>query len=105
MSPISRTLVAMCLLGSAALCGCAESRFHAAEDYGVAVRENIAAQIADPDARYTGDPAPASDGHRAALAQSRYERNDVIKPAATSTSMAVSNTGTGGGGGGSSPTP
>jgi hypothetical protein len=105
MSPVSRTLLVISSLGFAALSGCAESRLHAADDYGVAVSENIAAQIADPDARYTGDPAPASDGHRAALAQSRYERNAVIKPAATSTSTAVSNAGTGGGGGGPAPAP
>jgi hypothetical protein len=105
MSHFSRTLVATCLLGLAALSGCAESRLHTAEDYGVAVRESVAAQIADPEARYTGDPAPASDGHRAALAQSRYERNAVIKPAATSTSTAVANTSSGGGGGGSPPAP
>jgi hypothetical protein len=68
------------------LCGCAVSSQHLGQGYGREVRSDLAAQIADPDARYTGDPAPASNGARAALAQSRYEKGTVTEPSSTSTS-------------------
>jgi hypothetical protein len=71
-----------------ALGACASGQ-HLSSDFGRAVREDAMAQIADPDARYSGDPAPASNGARSALAQSRYERNAVIKPMVTTTSTAV----------------
>lgn len=93
------------LAASLALSGCAVSRLHATDDFGAALSQDLAAQIADPDARYSGDPAPASNGARAALAQYRYERNAVIRPAATSTSTAVTNTSGGGGGAAAAPGP
>jgi type IV pilus biogenesis protein CpaD/CtpE len=69
-----------------ALSGCAESRLRLSEDYGQAVRQEILAQVADPDAHYKGVPAPGSDGHRVAIATERYNRNAVVQPASTSTS-------------------
>ncbi|MDB5453996.1 MAG: hypothetical protein JWO33_2574 [Caulobacteraceae bacterium] len=78
--------------------GCAVSRQHLTSDYGRALRQDAVAQIADPDARYKGDPAPASNGARTSLAQTRYERGTVIQPASTSTSTVVATSGGGGGG-------
>jgi hypothetical protein len=86
------------LTGALGVSGCSVSRYHLADDYGRAVRQDVAAQIADPDARYVGDPAPGSDGKRTSLAQTKYETNTVTPPASTSTS-AVSVGGGGGGGG------
>lgn len=93
MSPVSK--LAILALAAAALSGCAVSSQHIATDYGRALRQDVAAQIADPDARYKGDPTPASNGSRSAMAQTRYERGQVIQPASTSTSSVS----VGGGGG------
>jgi type IV pilus biogenesis protein CpaD/CtpE len=49
-------------------------------DFGVALRQNIAAQVADPAPRYDRTAPPASDGPRTALAQQRYEKGQVIQP-------------------------
>jgi hypothetical protein len=85
------------LVATLGVSGCAVSSYHMADDYGRAVRQDVAAQIADPDARYKGDPDPASSGPRTALAQSRYDAGKVTQPASTSTS----NVSIGGGGGAS----
>jgi hypothetical protein len=74
------------LAGALGVSGCAVSRYHLSDDYGRAFRQDVAAQIADPDARYKGDPAPASSGPRTAIAQGKYERGAVTPPASTSTS-------------------
>jgi hypothetical protein len=74
------------LTGALGVSGCSVSRYHLADDYGRAVRQDLAAQIADPDARYAGDPTPGSDGKRTAAAQTRYETGAVKPPASTSTS-------------------
>jgi hypothetical protein len=60
--------------------GCIQSELFMSPDFGVALRQDLAAQIAEPDARYAGTPAPGADGARAALAQSRYQNNNVIQP-------------------------
>jgi type IV pilus biogenesis protein CpaD/CtpE len=84
------------VIGAAlALSGCIESTLRIEPDFGVAVRQDAAAQIADPDAHYSGRPAPASDGSRTAIAQTRYRTDKVTPPPAPSTSQ-----GGGGGGGG-----
>ena len=73
------------------LSACAQSELRISPDFGDAVREDVAAQIADPDAHYVGMPAPgASDGARIGLAQSRYEKNQVIQPSSTTASSAGS---------------
>lgn len=79
--------------------GCTTSQAHLTEGYGEAVRQSVIAQVADPDARYKGDVDPASNGPRTDLAQTRYEKGEVIKPVATRTSDITS---TGGGGSGGS---
>lgn len=82
---------------SLVVAGCTQSRLHISDEYGQAVRQDQAAQIADPEARYKGTPAPGSNGSRVGIAQDRYQHNAVIPPA----SMTTSTMNTGGGGGGS----
>lgn len=69
-------------------------------DFGVALRQNIAAQVADPAPRYDRTDPPASDGPRTALAQQRYEKGEVIQPASQGTTQIRSSSGSGGGGSG-----
>lgn len=83
------------VLAAAALGGCA-SQLRLSPDYGVAVRQDVSAQIADPDARYVGAPLPGTASERVALAQQRFATGKVIQPASTSTSSVVA--------GGSAPT-
>lgn len=64
----------------AAVSGCAQS------DFGVATRQNIASQIADPDARYRRDLPPGSSGVRTALSQDRYAKGQVTPLSATGAS-------------------
>jgi hypothetical protein len=87
------------------LSGCAVSRLHIGDDFGVAVRQNLAAQVADPDARYKGLPAPGANGLRADQAQGRYDSGQVIEPASTSTSTVSVGGGQGGGSGGGAGAP
>ncbi|HUO97029.1 MAG TPA: hypothetical protein VMU01_00080 [Rhizomicrobium sp.] len=77
--------VAMAVAGIA-LGGCTESVVNMSPDYGVALRQDVKAQIADPDAQYAGVPDPGSNGARVGLAQKRYEKGQVIEPAAISAS-------------------
>ena len=86
------------LVASAVLAaGCADSRMHLSDDFGQAVKQDTMAQIANPDAKYSGDPAPGSNGVRVAAAQDRYVNGKVITPeAAHAANVPVS----GGGGGG-----
>lgn len=71
--------LAKILLLTAALGGlasCAESQKTLASDFGVAMRQDLAAQIADPEARYPANTT--ADGARAALAQERYRTGKSI---------------------------
>lgn len=77
--------VAALLAGAATLGGCIETT-RLSPDYGEAVRQNVAAQVADPDAHYAGTPAPGSNGARVGLAQDRYEKGKVIPPSDTGAS-------------------
>ena len=78
-----------------------QSEMRMSPDFGDAVRENLAAQIADPDAHYVGTPAPgASDGARIDLAQTRYQQNQVIPPSSTTASSRTLGATDNGGGGG-----
>jgi len=78
-----------------------QSEMRMSPDFGEAVRENLAAQIADPDPHYAGTLAPgASDGARIDLAQTRYQKNQVIRPAsATASSRTLGGSDNGGGSG------
>jgi len=88
--------------------GCAQSRLRQSDDFGVSVRQDVAAQVAVPDAQYEGTPAPGSSGARVGLAQKRYQTNSVIPPSQIGASNpgSLSNSGTvssGGAGTDSSP--
>ena len=99
---LAKSATVAVLVGAAlGLSACMQSRMSLSDDYGQVVRQHVAAQIADPDARYKGVPAPGSNGRRAGIAQERYNRNAVVQPASTSTSSAASGGGGGGGGPGS----
>ncbi len=76
-------IIPAAILAAALLSGCAAH--HISADFGQAVRQEVAAQIADPDASYTGVPAPGSDGGRVGLAQKRYEAGEVATPQAAAT--------------------
>lgn len=87
----------VCVGGAMLLSACA-SLVRLSPDFGVAVRQDAAAQIANPDARYAGVPTPGSNGTRNALAESRYERDEVIPPASLTSVgsiTAAGNTGAG----------
>lgn len=90
----SRLMLSALAGAGALLSGCAntpptQSSLRLSDDFGRAVREDIAAQITDPDPAWKDAPPPPSSGQRAALAQKRYERNAVIQPATSSTTQAV----------------
>ena len=80
------------------LAGCSYADLRLSNDFGASVQQSVASQIADPDARYAGTPAPGSDGARVALAQQRYSTGEVIPPVTPSTSL-VRQRGAGQGGG------
>jgi hypothetical protein len=86
------TLVAS-LAAPFVLSACTQSTIRLQPDFGVAVRQDVAAQIADPDAHYTGTPSPGgADGSRVSLGQTRYQENRVIPPASTSTQTTTTST-------------
>lgn len=82
--------ITVVLVAGVALGGCVHSEVNLSPDYGQAYRQDVKAQIADPDAQYKGTPAPGSNGARVGLAQKRYEKGQVIQP---STATASSSTG------------
>lgn len=99
------TLLGICL----ALAGCTESSLRINPDFGNAVHQDIAAQIADPDARYAGVVTPGSDGARVGLAQKRYQANQVVPPSTVTASGRASigqaDNGSGGAGAGMGASP
>lgn len=69
---------------------------------GNAVRQNIAAQVIDPDPQHRGTPMEAGSGDRAALAMRRYRQGRVLEPKPTGGAQPfqVGGQGSGAGGGG-----
>jgi len=86
------------LLAAGALAG-SESQLRLSSDYGVAVRQDTAAQIADPDAKYAGDPQPGSNPERTKISQQRYVDNKVIQPITLGSGTTGGGSGYGSGGG------
>jgi hypothetical protein len=82
------------------LAGCVESRAHLGSDFGVALNQDRAAQIADPDARYPQEVV--SDGARVGLAMERYRTGKTIPPSDVGASKVGAESG-GGAGAGMSP--
>lgn len=74
------------LVAAAGLSGCVVSQMHQSRDFGVAVSQDVVAQITDPDRRYAGPPPPSS-GARATLAQGRYRTGTTIQPTATASEI------------------
>ena len=87
-------------LAALAVSGCASVVHQEANEvdpnFGRALRQNIAAQIANPVPSYSYDNPPASSGPRTAVAQERYDTGTVTAPVAESTQSSSS----GGGGSG-----
>ena len=81
-----RVVLAIVLGMAPLVSACTQSSIRLSPDFGNAVRQDLAAQIADPDAHYEGTPAPGSSGARVGLAQKRYDTNQVIQPSATTAS-------------------
>ncbi len=93
-------LVAIAVIAAGGLLSaCAQTQLRLDPNFGEAVNQDLAAQIANPDPAWKGPPPPSS-GDRAALAQKRYETNTVIPPPAESTSSVNIGNSSGGGGGG-----
>ena len=82
------------LLAAGVLGGCVESQVRISPDYGVAVRQDVTAQIADPDARYAGTAPPGYSGERVSLAQRRYATGRALEPAATGVGSSAISSGT-----------
>jgi len=72
--------VAAVIAAGLMLSACTVSQVNMSSDFGQAERQDLVAQVADPDAHYVGDPAPGSNGMRVDLAQKRYVTNQVIQP-------------------------
>jgi type IV pilus biogenesis protein CpaD/CtpE len=69
---------------AAGLAGCIDSHPTLSPDFGVAMRQDLAAQIADPEAHYG---KMTSEGARAALAQERYRTGKTTQPSTAGASM------------------
>lgn len=82
------------------LAGCVQAPGNMQPDFGASMRQDIAAQVADPGARYKRTDPPASSGERTALAQDRYNKGKVITPSTPTTSNAAQGSGGSGGNGG-----
>lgn len=101
-----RSAIVMILCLAPAISGCAQSSLRLNPEFGSAIRQDVAAQIADPDAHYEGIVTPGSAGRRVGLAQKRYDANQVVQPSTTTASSrtlgGIDNGGGGGGGAGAS---
>lgn len=86
-----RALAGLCL--SATLLSACAHIVQQSPDFGFAVRQDLAAQIADPEARYVGSPTPGSNGSRNALAQTRYQNDEVIPPSTLGATAEISGPG------------
>lgn len=85
------TIVALAV-AALSLGACVSAQGNLSPDYGQSVKQNLAAQVADPDAAYLRDAPPAAAGARTNLAQDRYNKGKVTQPAAASASR-VGNSG------------
>src|SRR5271170_7345877 len=74
--PILAVLTVSCIV----LSGCAQTRLREQDDFGQALSQDLAAQIANPDAGRDAGPPPPSNGARADLALERYRQDNVTQP-------------------------
>lgn len=84
-----------------ALAGCTAHVEGPTQDpqFGRALRQNLAAQVADPTPQYVREEEPGHNGPRTALAQRRYQTGTVIQPVTSGTTTIRSTSGSGSGGG------
>ena len=76
------------------LSACTQSKLRLNDDFGQAVNQDLAAQIANPDAAWKGPPPPA-DGAHAYLMTRRYQTDTVTQPQSLSTSLVQTQAGVG----------
>lgn len=91
---------AVLCLGLLGLTGCMVSQKTVGPDFGVALNEGLAAQIANPDANYANRAAPPADGARVNLAITRYREGKTITPTASASEVGEAKSG-----GAAAPTP
>ena len=96
MGSLVRLIACAGILG---LSGCIQSKLTLSPDFGSAIKQDVRAQVADPDAHYAGVPSPGAEGRRAALAQQRYQTDQVIQPYQLNASSQSSGSGSGNTGG------
>jgi hypothetical protein len=92
--------VGSCLLSACVTTPVTETRLRVQDDFGQAVSQDLASQIADPDAGLNAGPPPPSSGARAEGAQARYQADQVIQPSGIGAS---GNAGYGANGAGATP--
>ena len=94
---VKKRVIACSALLAGLLGGCVGST-RLDPDFGDAVRQDAAAQVADPDGVGRRASASAADGARTALAQDRYQKNQVIPPVVSTTTSTRSAGGSNGSG-------
>lgn len=94
-----RTLagLAAALAAPLATAACVNPQQPLSADFARSLRQDLSAQIADPDARYERQTPPAASGARATLAQQRYNKGTVTPPSGQGTTNIRSQSGGGGG--------
>ena len=95
--PLARLAAALAL--PLALAACVNPQKPLSPDFAQSLRQNVGAQIADPDARYARQEPPAASGARTALAQQRYNKGTVAAPSSQGTTNIRSQSAGAGGGG------
>lgn len=96
MSALRGSTFGAVFAASSLLAGCVSPQHGLEPDFGRAVRNDIVAQVADPEPRYERKVDPASNGMRSVAAIKRYESGQVIAPQAQSTSQVAGAGGSGG---------
>lgn len=91
--------IILATVGGISLAGCMET-ISGNDNFGEAVRHNMALQIIDPNPSYKGEAVPGGNGARTAVAQERYQTDKVEAPERLQTSNILGGDGDGGGGGG-----
>lgn len=75
------------------LAACVNPQKNLDPEFGQSVRQDLTAQIADPDARYARQDPPAASGARSALAQQRYNKGTPTPVASQGTTNIRSQSG------------
>ena len=82
-----KVVTILALLGAASLLAACTPQEKLHPEFGNSVRHNMSVHIINPDPGYgAGQQVPDLDGPRAAGAQGRYDKGEVIEPERLSTS-------------------